>query len=263
MDHHQILVIDNHINDVKHLLSLLQAEGYHAVSVSDGEKGLTKIRQNDVDLVIVDHENLPDRGIGILRELKEVDPDLYIVVLSEDNSFSSAREALRNKVSDYLIKPGEDRKLLAAVNQALTQRSSQLQKQQYLEQVRYLLARIKYLDRSDVKHTEGDELDEGRYFAINRTTLVDIEKQAVLYNDKTIPLSQGDLGLLFVFLNNPRQVLSFQDILLQKENVQLPTDKARSRVRAMVHRLRSRLSPIPGADQWIESVRGRGYIFNV
>lgn len=92
---------------------------------------------------------------------------------------------------------------------------------------------------------------------------VDIEQQAVLYKDQTIPLSQGDLGLLFVFLNNSRRVLSFQDIILQKENVKLPEDRAKTRVRAMIHRLRSRLSDIPDGDQWIESVRGRGYLFNV
>jgi two-component system OmpR family response regulator len=92
---------------------------------------------------------------------------------------------------------------------------------------------------------------------------LDPGQQAVLYKDQTIPLSQGDLGLLFVFLNNPRQVLSFQDIIPQKENMKLPEDRAKTRVRGMIHRLRSRLSDIPGGDQWIESVRGRGYIFNV
>lgn len=263
MDHQQILVIDHQNNAAEHLVSLLQAEGYRAVSVPDGETGLAKIQHNVIDLVIVDHEHLPDRDIGILRDLKEFDSALSIVVLSEDDSFASVREALRNKVADYLKKPADDHKLLTAVNYALSQRASQLQKRQYLEQVKYLLARIEGMERTDVKHAEMDELHEGRYFAINRTTLVDVEQQAVLYKDQTIPLSQGDLGLLFVFLNNPRQILSFQDIILQKENVKLPEDRARTRVRAMIHRLRSRLADIPGGDQWIESVRGRGYIFNV
>jgi len=138
-----------------------------------------------------------------------------------------------------------------------------LMKEFNLEQVKYLLARIEGMERADVKIAELDELHADRYFAINRTTLIDIEQQALLYKDQTIPLSQGDLGLLFVFLNNRQQVLSFQDIILQKENVKLSEDRARTRVRAMIHRLRSHLSEIPGGDQWIESVRGRGYIFNV
>jgi len=71
-----------------------------------------------------------------------------------------------------------------------------------LEQVKYLLARIEGMERADVKIAELDELHADRYFAINRTTLIDIEQQALLYKDQTIPLSQGDLGLLFVFLNN-------------------------------------------------------------
>lgn len=163
MDHQRVLVIDYQNNDSERLVSLLQAEGYRAVLALDGETGLAKIRHNDIELVIVDHEHLPDRDIGILRDFKEIDPVLSIVVLSADDSFASVREALRNKIADYLKKPGDDHKLLTAVNHDLRQRASQLQKRQYLEQEKYLLARIEGMERADVKYAELDELQDGRY----------------------------------------------------------------------------------------------------
>jgi two-component system OmpR family response regulator len=92
--------------------------------------------------------------------------------------------------------------------------------------------------------------------------MVDLEKQAILHNEKTVPLSQADMRLLFVFLNNPRQILSFQDIILMKDSVDLPVKEAQSKLRPMIQRLRARLADVPGSEEWIESVRGVGYVFN-
>jgi len=187
---------------------------------------------------------------------------MQLIVLSSDKSFDSAIKALRSRATDYIQKPCKDEEIMGAIRRALEQRTKQLRRSQYYDQMDYLWTRIKYLDTDEIYEDVGGELKE-RFFSINQSTMVDLEQQAIIHDDKTVPLTQGDLELLFVFLNNPRQILSFKDIMLTKDNVDLPAKEAQSKLRPMIYRLRLRLSHIPGAEEWIESVRGTGYIFNI
>jgi len=259
---HQLLIIDGNQKDAKALDSLLQGEGYQTRVMPTGEQGLSEINDNPIALVVLDHNSLPDSGIEIIEEIAEADPLLQLIVLSSDKSFDSAIRALRSRAADYIQKPYKDEEIMGAIRRALEQRTKQLRRSQYYDQVDYLWTRIKYLDTEDIFEDVGGEFKE-RFFSINQSTMVDIEQQAIIHNDKTIPLTGGDLELLFVFLNNPRQILSFKDILLMKDDVDLPAKEAQSKLRPMIYRLRLRLSHIPGAEEWIESVRGTGYIFNI
>lgn len=263
MNNHQLLIMDSNKKDAKALASLLQGAGYHTLIAPSGEQGLSVISESLIALVVLDHENLPDRGIEIIQEITEADPFLQLIILSQDKSFDSAIEALRRRVEDYLQKPCTDEEILGAIELALDLRTKQLRRAQYYEQVDYLWTRIKHLDKIETDEFDRDEAFEAHFFAINPSTMVDLEKQAILYKDKTVPLSPADMRLLFVFLNNPRQILSFHDIILMKDSVDLPAEEAQTKLRPMIHRLRLRLSDIPGAEEWIESVRGTGYIFNI
>lgn len=262
MNNPQILIIDSNKMDAKALVSFLQSEGYHTLVASNGEQGLIEINETPIALVVLDHENLPDRGLEIIQEIVDIDPALQLIIHSRDNSFNSAVEALRKRAADYLQKPCADEFMLGAVELALNQRTKQLRRAQYYEQVDYLWARIKHLDEIDMDDDNRNEVLEARFIAINPSTMVDLEKQAILHKGKTVPLSRADLRLLCVFLNNPRQILSFQDIILLKDSVDVPAKEAQAKLRIMIHRLRLRLSDIPGAEEWIESVRGIGYMFN-
>lgn len=259
---HQFLIIDGNQKDAKALDSLLQGEGYQTRVIPTGEQGLSEINDYPIALVVLDHKSLPDSGIEIIEEITKADPFLQLIVLSSDKSFDSAIRALRNRAADYIQKPYKDEEIMGAIRRALEQRTKQLRRTQYYDQVDYLWTRIKYLDTDDIFEDVGGEFKE-RFFSINQSTMVDIEQQAIIHNDKTVPLTEGDLELLFVFLNNPGQILSFKDILLMKDDVDLPAEVAQSKLRPMIYRLRLKLSDIPGAEEWIESVRGRGYIFNM
>jgi DNA-binding response OmpR family regulator len=259
---HQLLIIDGNKKDAKDLASILQGEGYQTHAVPTREQGLSEIDENPITLVVLDHENLSDSGIEIIQEIAESDPFLQLIILSRDKSFDSAIKALRSRASDYILKPYRAEDILDAIKLALENRTKQLLRSQYYDQMDYLWARIKHLDMEGVYEDKRGEF-KARFFSISQSTKVDLERQAILHNDKTVPLTESDLSLLFVFLNNPRQILTYQDIFMMKEGVELPVEKAKSKLPPMVHRLRLRLSEIPGAEEWIETVRGTGYIFNI
>ena len=263
MKNHQVLIIDNNKKDGKYLASLLQNAGHFPQIASGRKQGITLINERPIAVVVLDHASLGDSEIEIIQEITEIDSDLQLIIYTRDKSFDSAIEALRRRVVDYLIKPCSDAQILGAVELALALRIKQLRRVQYFEQVDYLWTRIKHLDKIDIDDFDRDEAFEARFFPVSPSTMVDLEQQTVLHKDKTIPLNLADFRLLLVFLNNPRQILTFQDIILMKDNMELPPEEAQAKLRPMIHRLRLRLSDIPEAKEWIENVRGTGYIFNL
>ena len=95
MKNYQVLIIDNSKKDGEDLAALLQDAGYFPQTASGGEQGISLINELPIALVILDHENLPDRGIEIIKEISEIDPGLHQIIHSRDMSFDSAIEALR------------------------------------------------------------------------------------------------------------------------------------------------------------------------
>lgn len=61
---------------------LLGSEGYNVLTAESGEEGLELFRQNPVELVIADHFLSGKSGIEIAREMKELKPEVPILIIS-------------------------------------------------------------------------------------------------------------------------------------------------------------------------------------
>lgn len=87
-------------------------------------------------------------------------------------------------------------------------------------------------------------------------------KQRVFYKDKRILLSPTESKLLYKFLDNYGEVLSHKDLVIDVSGEPTNGDYSEA-IRTWLHRLRSKLSGIPGSENWIKTVRGKGYYFSV
>lgn len=104
---------------------LLQAEGYFVDTAQDGEIGLSKMQNNEYDLVLLDLMLPKKDGVQILRDLKVTPPksaNLTIVVLTNLGQDVVIKECFDLGAEGYLIK--------SALNpdQVLTEVKSYLQK---------------------------------------------------------------------------------------------------------------------------------------
>jgi len=61
---------------------LLGHEGYNVLTASSGEDGLELFKQNPIELVIADHFLSGKTGIEIAREMKEMKPEVPILIVS-------------------------------------------------------------------------------------------------------------------------------------------------------------------------------------
>jgi DNA-binding NtrC family response regulator len=114
-----ILVIDDEVEIREGLELLLTSEGYSVACAETGESGLAHLEQDPYDLVLLD-VSLPDRnGLDLLRDVRQRDPHLPVVLITAYGSIDMARQAFKSGAQDYITKPWSNDELLAQVASAI------------------------------------------------------------------------------------------------------------------------------------------------
>jgi len=125
MRREHILVVDDEevMRDV--LQTLLMQAGYDVTLAEDGAKALEAVRAQTFDAALVD-VMLPEiSGLDLLPELKKIDPDLVVVVITAYASVETAIESMRRGAFDYVTKPFKHEELLHLLHNGLNQRRLQ------------------------------------------------------------------------------------------------------------------------------------------
>ncbi len=122
-----VLVIDDEpvLQDV--LGTLLRKNGFEYLPATNATDGMRTLREEDVDVVLLDIM-LPDRnGIDVLPEIKAFDPQLPVVVITAYSSIESAIEAMRQGAFHYVPKPFKNDEVLHVIRQAAEKRRLQME----------------------------------------------------------------------------------------------------------------------------------------
>jgi len=139
----KILVVDDEPLIRDNLERILTEEDYAVTSVDCGEKALSLLARDDFDLVLLDL-NLPDiNGIDVLRQAREIDPDLLVIVVTGYASVESAVRALKLGAYDYIKKPFKADVIKLIIRLAI-------EAQALKKQVRVLKRRLKAPAKSDI-----------------------------------------------------------------------------------------------------------------
>jgi DNA-binding NtrC family response regulator len=101
----KLFIIDDDMLIVSMLSKVLKSEGYDVLYQTDAQEILSKIRSFSPDIVLLDI-NLPDRnGLDILKEIKDKDAAMEVVMLTADDTAETAVKAMKMGASDYVTKP--------------------------------------------------------------------------------------------------------------------------------------------------------------
>ena len=105
MDKFSILLIDDEESQLLSLKSFLSKRGYKIFTASDGETGYKIAEENMIDIVLTDF-NMPGwDGLMVLQKLKELNPEIDIVVMTAFGSIENAVSLMKAGAYDYIIKP--------------------------------------------------------------------------------------------------------------------------------------------------------------
>ncbi len=119
----EILIIDDEKAIRNTLREILQYEKFEVDEAGDGAEGLKKVESNSFDLVLCDIKMPKMDGLEVLAKLRELNPDLPVVMISGHGTIETAVDAIKSGAFDYIAKPPDLNRLLVTVRNALDRSS--------------------------------------------------------------------------------------------------------------------------------------------
>jgi two-component system response regulator PilR (NtrC family) len=117
-----VLVVDDEeiMRDI--LETLLTRQGYEVRLAASGQEGLDLARAVPFDAALVDIMMPGLNGIETLDELKRIDDDLAVIIITAYASVESAISAMKSGAFDYITKPFKNEEVLVVVRNAMERR---------------------------------------------------------------------------------------------------------------------------------------------
>ena len=221
-----VLMVDDDAELSGMVGELLAREGWavHAVlTAGDGERALAQWQPEAVLLDVM----LPDaNGFDVCRRWRAAFPTLGIVMLTARGDPMDRVLGLEIGADDYLPKPFEPRELVARVRALLRRQAP---------------------GRADVPQLRFEGLT------------IDLLKREVLAGTRAVTLTSVEYKLLIALARTPGKPLSRAQLSAAVQSGGYkPLDRT---VDVQVARLRRKLSEAAPGNEWIDTVRGEGYVF--
>lgn len=116
---HSILIVDDDEGLLSVLKNLFTDEGISVFTCSNGTEGIAKCRTQPFDLVITDIMMPGASGLEVLAEVRRIDPNLLVILITGYASLETAIQAIREGAYDYITKPFTLEEIRIAVRNAL------------------------------------------------------------------------------------------------------------------------------------------------
>ncbi len=114
-----ILVVDDEASILQSLEGILSDEGFESITVKSGTEALEKIEEVMPDLVLLDIWMPGMDGMETLSRIREVYPNVQVIMMSGHGSIETAVKATKMGAYDFIEKPLSLEKLLLSINNAL------------------------------------------------------------------------------------------------------------------------------------------------
>jgi DNA-binding NtrC family response regulator len=121
-----ILIVDDE-EGIRHgLLNFFTREGFHTFAEGNFESAVEVAEREKIDVAIVDIRLRGNKnGIDLIRDLKKIEPDMIIIVITGFGSIDTAVQSMKEGASDYILKPLDNRRILDTVSKSIEMRSLQ------------------------------------------------------------------------------------------------------------------------------------------
>ena len=101
----KILIVDDEAFIRENLERILTEDGYRPFSTEKPEDAVKQVGEEEIDLVLLDLNLGATSGLDVLQQMKEVDPDVLVIIITGYGTVESAVEAIKMGAYDYIKKP--------------------------------------------------------------------------------------------------------------------------------------------------------------
>jgi DNA-binding response OmpR family regulator len=101
----KVLVVDDEPDAVDLLQEFLTAKGYEVITASAGEEALRMVKEHRPHLVLLDVRMPRMNGLEVLKQVREIDHEVGVIMVTAVNEEETGRQALEMGAFDYIVKP--------------------------------------------------------------------------------------------------------------------------------------------------------------
>ena len=116
-----ILIVDDEIGPRESLRMVLKPN-YNVFAVENGYAAIQMIQQIEMDVLTLDLKMPGITGIDTLKEIRAIDPDVMIIIITGYGTLKSAIEGIRYGVFDYIPKPFNVPEILSIIDKSIQRR---------------------------------------------------------------------------------------------------------------------------------------------
>src|SRR6187431_2884935 len=115
----KIIWVDDEIESLQSQKLFLENKGYEVQTFTNGFDAIDYVKENPVDVVLID-ETMPGiTGLETLAKIKEVSQQIPIVLITKNETENLMNDAIGSQISDYLIKPVNPNQVLLSLKKIL------------------------------------------------------------------------------------------------------------------------------------------------
>ena len=115
----KILIIDDDMDMCQLLARFLQRKGFETATASNGSKGIAAFKEGHYDLVLCDFRLGDKDGVEVLKEIKQVNHQVPVIIITGYSDIKMAVEVIRQGAFDYITKPLVPDEVLNLINSAI------------------------------------------------------------------------------------------------------------------------------------------------
>lgn len=220
----KILICEDEISIRTFIKINLQRSGYVVIEAPNGEEAIRLASLEKPEIALLDVMLPGIDGFQVLKRLRELYPNMGIIMLTAKTQDTDKITGLRYGADDYLAKPFNPTELILRI-QALSRRLTQIQ------------------GNDDVVKSFVFELDK--------------YGQSIKKNGEVLELTPKEFMLTKIFMENPGKAFSRDDLLNLVWGYDFNGDP--KIVDVNVRRLRSKIEDDSSDPKYIETIWGTGY----
>jgi DNA-binding NtrC family response regulator len=115
----RVLVIDDEKEVRASVCLVLGRSGFTTIEAAKGAEGIDLFRKDRPDAVLLDLKMPGMGGIECLQELKKIDPDVPVIIVTGHGDVPTAVEAIKLGAYDFILKPPDFNRLIVILRRAL------------------------------------------------------------------------------------------------------------------------------------------------
>jgi CheY-like chemotaxis protein len=117
-----VLWVDDEIEHLASHVYLLEQRGYRVLKATNGDDAISLLKKESLDLILLDQMMPGMDGITTLAELRRLDPNVPIVMVTKSEEETLMDEAFGKDIADFLVKPINPRQLVSLCKRLLEKR---------------------------------------------------------------------------------------------------------------------------------------------